>query len=111
MDDDEDSDDERARYGIRDDQRLHFLEENEEAMYFVASCISKQLHWAQILYDKSSNRSRLIYEKDRAGDTALSMTAAKGHDEVVKFLLEKGAKIDTMNKKGRTPLMEAALCG
>ncbi|MCJ1238656.1 hypothetical protein MMC14_006647 [Varicellaria rhodocarpa] len=109
--DDEDSDEERTRHGIGDDQRLPFLEENEEAMYFVASCISKQLHWAQALYDNSSNRSRLIYEKDRAGDTALSMTAAKGHDEVVKFLLEKGANIDTINEKGRTPLMEAALCG
>jgi ankyrin repeat protein len=34
-----------------------------------------------------------------------------GHDEVAKFLLDKGAKVDIVNIKGRTTLMEAALWG
>jgi len=50
-----------------------------------------------------------VFEKNRAGDKILSVTAMDGHGKVVEFLLEEGDKVDTVNAKGRTPLMEAAL--
>ncbi len=38
------------------------------------------------------------------GDTALHGAATSGRDQVVAFLVEKGAKIDVKDKEGRTPL-------
>jgi ankyrin repeat protein len=44
------------------------------------------------------------------GNTALHAVAARGYDTVVKFLVEKGARLDIKNNKGQTPL-DAALAG
>jgi ankyrin repeat protein len=41
---------------------------------------------------------------DNQGDTALHGAAQKGWDQVVQFLADRGAKLDTKDKKGRTPL-------
>jgi ankyrin repeat protein len=38
------------------------------------------------------------------GETALHGAATSGRDEVVKYLVEKGAKLDVKDKEGRTPL-------
>ena len=38
------------------------------------------------------------------GRTALHGAAQKGYDEVVRFLAERGAKLDAKDRKGRTPL-------
>ena len=38
------------------------------------------------------------------GQTALHIAAGRGLDEVVKFLAEKGAKLNRTDKQGRTPL-------
>jgi ankyrin repeat protein len=38
------------------------------------------------------------------GDTALHGAAASGRNEVVTFLVDKGAKLDVKDKQGRTPL-------
>jgi ankyrin repeat protein len=38
------------------------------------------------------------------GETALHGAATSGRDEVVAFLVEKGAKLDVKDKEGRTPL-------
>jgi len=39
-----------------------------------------------------------------AGNTALHSAAGKGWDQVVRFLVEQGAKIDLKNKQGFTPI-------
>jgi ankyrin repeat protein len=44
---------------------------------------------------------------NQAGDTALLVAAALGHDTVVQLLVESGARIDVRNKRGITPLMAA----
>jgi len=42
------------------------------------------------------------------GETAMHGAAQRGADTVVRFLAERGAKLDIKNAKGRTPLDEAA---
>ncbi|KAH0423709.1 hypothetical protein CcaCcLH18_12005 [Colletotrichum camelliae] len=45
------------------------------------------------------------------GNTALHLAACEASYEMVRLLLQKGAKPDAVNKDGRVPLMEAALWG
>lgn len=45
---------------------------------------------------------------DGRGQTALHGAAAKGYDQVVRFLVERGAKLDSKDRNGNTPL-DAAL--
>jgi ankyrin repeat protein len=42
------------------------------------------------------------------GDTAIHRAAARGADSIVSFLAERGARLDTLDRRGRTPL-EVAL--
>ncbi|XP_041103871.1 ankyrin repeat and SAM domain-containing protein 6-like [Polyodon spathula] len=48
---------------------------------------------------------------DEEGNTALQFAAASGHDKLVRFLLRKGASVDSRNHYGWTPLMQAARFG
>jgi ankyrin repeat protein len=43
----------------------------------------------------------------QAGDTALHVAAALGHDSVVQFLVEHGAAVGVKNRRGITPLAAA----
>ena len=43
------------------------------------------------------------------GDTALHGAVSKGYDSVVRLFVEKGAKLDARNKRGRTPLSLTAV--
>ena len=38
------------------------------------------------------------------GLTALHGAANRGSDEIIRFLVDKGAKLDVKDKEGRTPL-------
>lgn len=44
-------------------------------------------------------------------DTVLSMVAAERYPRMVILFLDHGARINSRNDQGRTPLMEAALWG
>lgn len=44
---------------------------------------------------------------DRAGNTALHGAALTGANSVVRFLVERGARLDAVNKQGMTPLTVA----
>ncbi|XP_005999792.1 ankyrin repeat and SAM domain-containing protein 6 [Latimeria chalumnae] len=48
---------------------------------------------------------------DEDGNTALQFAAAGGHENLVRFLLRKGASVDSRNNYGWTPLMQAARFG
>ncbi|XP_069046975.1 ankyrin repeat and SAM domain-containing protein 6 isoform X2 [Lepisosteus oculatus] len=48
---------------------------------------------------------------DEQGNTALQFAAASGHEHLVRFLLRKGASVDSRNHYGWTPLMQAARFG
>ncbi|KAM5135649.1 ankyrin repeat and SAM domain-containing protein 6 [Mantella aurantiaca] len=48
---------------------------------------------------------------DEDGNTALQLAAGGGHEPLVRFLLMKGASVDSRNHYGWTPLMQAARSG
>lgn len=48
---------------------------------------------------------------DEEGNTALQFASASGHENLVRFLLRKGASVDSRNNYGWTPLMHAARWG
>ncbi|XP_051970988.1 ankyrin repeat and SAM domain-containing protein 6-like [Xyrauchen texanus] len=48
---------------------------------------------------------------DEEGNTALMFAAAGGHEQLVRFLLRKGASVDRRNHYGWTPLMQASRFG
>ncbi|XP_078054004.1 ankyrin repeat and SAM domain-containing protein 6 [Mustelus asterias] len=48
---------------------------------------------------------------DDDGNTALQFAAGHGHEPLVRFLLMKGASVDSRNRYGWTPLMQAARGG
>ncbi|XP_053323460.1 ankyrin repeat and SAM domain-containing protein 6 [Spea bombifrons] len=48
---------------------------------------------------------------DEDGNTALQLAAGGGHEPLVRFLLRKGASVDSRNHYGWTPLMQAARSG
>ena len=50
----------------------------------------------------------LIHRKDNAGYTALHVAALQGHSEIVRFLIDKGAKVNVAANNGDTPLHDAA---
>ncbi|MFP3023713.1 MAG: ankyrin repeat domain-containing protein, partial [Wolbachia sp.] len=57
------------------------------------------------------NSFRGINEKDAAGCTILHQAAQVSDPEVIKLLIEKGAKTNIENKSGETPLHLAAFYG
>lgn len=48
---------------------------------------------------------------DEEGNTPLQFASASGHENLVRFLLRKGASVDSRNNYGWTPLMQAARWG
>lgn len=45
------------------------------------------------------------------GNTPLMFACAAGHEEIVRVLLDAGARVEDHNENGHTPLMEAASAG
>ncbi|CAF1329496.1 unnamed protein product [Adineta steineri] len=52
-----------------------------------------------------------INVKDQNLRTPLHLAVAKGHLEIVKYLVHEGAKLDVLDKENRTPLVKAVLSG
>jgi ankyrin repeat protein len=49
-----------------------------------------------------------VESKDEDGRTPLSLAAEKGHESVIKQLIERGADLESKDKYGLTPLSWAA---
>lgn len=54
-------------------------------------------------------KAEAINTKDDAGSTALHEAAYRGHADIAKFLLDRGADINVSNNPGLTPLHYAAM--
>ncbi|UJR22944.1 hypothetical protein I4U23_025971 [Adineta vaga] len=57
------------------------------------------------------NRIDVDCETESNHDTALTLSCAGGHEELVSLLLQRGANIEHRDKKGFTPLILAATAG
>ena len=53
----------------------------------------------------------LVVQWDVIGATALHLAAVQGRLDVVRLLLDRGARVDALDTNGRTPLMWAAAAG
>ena len=58
------------------------------------------LEAVKLCYDLGMN----VNDTNSMGLTAIDGAANRGSDEIIKFLVEKGAKLDVKDKEGRTPL-------
>ena len=79
---------------------LNVLNSNGENLLMLAS-INNQLPLVEKLIEKGA-------DINKPGWTALHYAASKGHNEVIKALLEQQAYIDAESPNGTTPLMMAA---
>lgn len=61
--------------------------------------------------EDSDEKVEQYFQYDRDNGTALMRAAYNGHLEVVKLLLDKGAKVNIQNEAGSTSLMKAAYNG
>lgn len=100
--------------------------ENTLLAYHRQTEMAKQLGWfhdiiqgnyhsAAYLGDLALLRKHLkttpIDEVDKAGMTALHWAVLRGHEVCVRFLLDRGADVDVLQKGLNTPLLLAAACG
>ena len=69
------------------------------------------LNYVREYLDTSPEKHLFIHGVDSEGKTALLLAACEKYPAIVKLLLERGADPNHQTKKGRTPLMEAALWG
>ncbi len=67
--------------------------------------------WYHMVMWGSLNGPLDVNLKDNCQRTALWWAACRGHDEIVKFLLDRGADIDAGHEDGATPLMMASRNG
>lgn len=78
----------------------------------VAHCPPVQPHLYQFSFPfslkKTAKQHIFIQGMDENGDTTLSYATAERSPSMVALLLDNGAKINTRNRRGRTPLREAA---
>jgi len=58
---------------------------------------------------KEETSSLDLEARSSQGDTALTLSCYGGHSEVALLLIDAGAEINVRGRKGRTPLMQAAL--
>jgi ankyrin repeat protein len=62
------------------------------------------LEAVKALLDLGSN----VNAVNRTGDTALHVATTKGFNKIVQLLVQRGAKLDTKNDRGQTPLAIAS---
>lgn len=52
-----------------------------------------------------------VSRRNRDGVNYIALAAVEGHDNMIQFLHNKGGDLDNVDRRGRTPLMEATLWG
>jgi len=77
---------------------------------FDLSCMSNNLPGVEALLDKYKDEP-FIGRRSKDGAYCITLAAAEGHKDMVAFLHGKGGDLNKVDKRGRTPLMEAALWG
>jgi len=63
------------------------------------------------LTENDLDAEELIEHKDNYSCTPLHVATRGGHNEIVRLLIDFGARVDTLNDQDRTPLHTAADLG
>lgn len=77
----------------------------------ILDCILGHVRKVESYLKTTAEQHIFIQGMDENGNTTLSYAAAERSPGMVALLLDNGAKVNRRNKRGRTPLMEAALWG
>ena len=79
---------------------------------FLAACKDGQREEAESFLKRFAQRTHLWANAyDSNGRTALMLASQEGHCQVVRLLLERGAKVDLQDSKGWSALMLACQAG
>lgn len=82
---------------------IHIKDDAENNLLIIAASIGN-LSLCQMLSEHID-----VNDKSIDGYTALMWASINGHNDVIKFLMEKGANINAKNKYGKTALMLASI--
>jgi len=100
------------------DKIIAFTDGDDQALaYFSSLKIDKQnvlFYLLKNFPDKTSELLRFVTDanmKDDAGTSILSLSVAHQNNELFEYLMQKGADINYIDRKGRTPVMYAAIKG
>jgi hypothetical protein len=85
--------------------------EQKMILNVLSDCVLGDLDAVSEYLTTSTEANLFLHGKDENGNTALIMAAAEWNHEMVSLLLQHGADANSVNYKGRSPLMEAALWG
>jgi ankyrin repeat protein len=85
------------------------IRDNEGRIPLIAASSGGHLGVVRLLLQHTGAQG--LEETDKKGRTALHWSATEGHEEVVAFLLEKGAHVNRLGYLRRTPLMSACNMG
>ncbi|XP_042313185.1 M-phase phosphoprotein 8 [Sceloporus undulatus] len=68
----------------------------------------KNGHYATVKKALNSNEEYNLEQEDSSGMTLVMLAAAGGHDDILRLLIRKGAKVNCRQKNGTTALIHAA---
>lgn len=83
---------------------VHMIEDTQGKEGFITSALCGDLYTMKKMYNEKIN----INIKDKHGFTALMKASASGFEQIVDFLLEKGADVNILSKDRSTALRFAA---
>ncbi|KAM3497975.1 hypothetical protein MY10362_008689 [Beauveria mimosiformis] len=90
--------------------KLDEFEQPASVLIMSATCTGDTKHIEKLL-SSSPNRHALVQKRDEEGLSLLHLAVPNGHHDAVRHLIDWGSNTNVVDKKGRTPLMEAALWG
>ncbi|OAQ60450.1 ankyrin repeat domain [Pochonia chlamydosporia 170] len=85
--------------------------EEKSIAFAISNCVAGQSAEVKKFLGNSQDASVFVHGRDDTGDTTLIMAAREESSEMVSLLIDHGSGVNTVNRNGRSALMEAALWG